>query len=994
MVEPVINPAGARSRTVPPARAARHRILLRTALALGLAVPFRPAPAAASPDDPADATPQAGVPAGVIAARLGEHPEYGRVVFDVPEGEDFHLARKGEQVVVTFGGHGTVADGVGHARNVREVAGGKGRAVITVAPGSRVHALRIGAHVIVDVRDPLAASRTAPQAAASATVPAPARSAEAAAPAESASVLSAPVPPVPVPPVPAPPPVEAAAVPAAVAAVAAVPLPAAGVGPLSLLATRQPPVPGHAGAGLVLPFGPEVGAAAFRTGDQLEVVFDVSRPIDLAGAAADPVFAGARVQVFPDTTVLTMPVDAASTVRLDRRPGGWGIVVGDAPAPAAPIDITASEHTLVLLAGAPGRVVVVADPAGGGVLLVGTQRVSGQAVGLARRSPEFTLEATILGVVVQPASDRVELRSLADRFVVAASDEGGLSLPPASADRRRSLDGAVFTTRFHIPTLPREVLLRRLDEQLAGASAAPALARFPARYAAAQTMLALGMGSEAQALLLLARREDPQHAADADATGLGAIAALLAGRPGEADGLSLPELTGTDDVALWRAARDAMRTEGSPDAASVFAADLGLVLSYPEALRNRLLPLAAETMAQAGPAMREAARALVESLPAEPRLAFARGLLAQGRGDVDGALLVFDGLAQGRDRLLHARAARAATELRLSSGRIDAAQAAEALEQQVVAWRGDAREEQVRMRAAELRAQAGDWKAAMALLRDTATLFPEDRAAIGRQVADDFGRLLALEGPKSPSSLDLVSLVTDNADLLPSGEAATRMGPLLADRLVALDLPSRAGPALERLMANAAAGGPRAEIGARLADMRLEQGDPAAALAALDASAAPGLADDVANRRAMLQARAIARQGDLNRAVAVLAALPTAEAADLRARLLADAHDWPGALAALSQLADMSVPAQGPLTAAQEDIVLRQAGAAAQAGDDATLHRLQAGAGSRLAAGPRRDLFRLLASAPVQATADLPRAASEIATARTAASGLQAISAR
>lgn len=296
------------------------------------------------------------------------------------------------------------------------------------------------------------------------------------------------------------------------------------------------------------------------------------------------------------------------------------------------------------------------------------------------------------------------------------------------------------------------------------------------------------------------------------------------------------------------------------------------------------------------------------------------------------------------------------------------------------------------MRAAELRAQAGDWKAAMVLLRDAATLFPEDRAVIGRQVADDFGRLLAGEGAKSPSSLDLVSLVTDNADLLPPGEATTRMGPLLADRLVALDLPSRAGPALERLMANAAVGSPRAEIGARLSDMRLEQGDPAGALSALDASAAPGLADELANRRTMLQARATARQGNLNRAVALLAALPTPEAADLRARLLADAHDWPGALAALSQLADMTVPAQGTLTAAQEDVVLRQAGAAAQAGDDATLHRLQVGAGARLAAGPRRDLFRLLVSAPVQATADLPRAASEIAMARAAATGLQAIS--
>ncbi len=981
-------------RLAAPACEARRRILVRTALALSLAMLSRPVLAAASSDTPPTAAPQAslgGAPAEIVP-RLGEHPEYGRVAFNVPEDEDFHVARQGERVVVTFGGHPAVADSVGHARNVREVTGGSGRAVITVAPGSRVHALRMGGHVIVDVLDPAAPSRPAPKVAASVTAPV-SQPVEAAVPASagpvplatSAPVLSAPVPPGRIP--------EATAA-VTVPPVAIVPLSAAGSGPLSLLATQQAPTPGQSGAGLVLPFGPEVGAAAFRTGGQLEVVFDVARPIDLAGVAADPVFATARVQVLADSTVLTMPLDEAATARLDRHPSGWGIVLGDTAAVLKPIGISAEEHMLVLQANAPGRVVVVTDPAGGGVLLVGTQRVSGQAVGIARRSPEFTLAATTLGVVVQPASDRVELRSLADRFIVGASGEGGLSLPPSSADRRRSLDAAVFTTRFKLPTLPREALLHQLDDQLASAAAAPALARFPARVAAAQTMLALGMDSEAQALLLLARREDPQHAADPDAAGLAGIAALLAGRPGEVEGLSSAELTGSDDVALWRAVHDAMRTEGSPDAASVFAADLGLLLSYPQALRDRLLPLAAETMAQAGPAGREAAGRLVETFPADPGLAFTRGLLAQNSGDVDGALLVFDGLVQSRDRLLHARAARAATELRLSSGRINVVQAAEALEQQVVAWRGDDREEQVRMRAAELRAQAGDWKAAMTLLRDTATLFPEDRAMIGAQVAADFGRLLAGDGAKPPSSLELVSVVEDNADLLPPGEATTRMAPLLADRLVALDLPSRAGPALERLMASAAAGGLRAEIGAKLADMRLEQGDVASALSALDASAAPSLADDLVNRRVMLQARAIAKQGNLNRAVALLAALPTADAADLRARLLADAHDWPGAFAALSQLADLSVPAQGALTAAQEDVVLRQAGAAAQAGDDTALRRLQTGAGARLAAGPRRDLFRLLTSAPVQAAADLPRAASEIAMARTAATGLQAISAR
>jgi hypothetical protein len=987
-----------------PAYEVRRRLLVRTTLALCLAIPSGPVLAAPPPDappaaaptvaiEPAPQSPDAPSPdapspdAARIAVHLGEHPDYGRVVFDVAPGTAFHVARQGERVVVSFGGHSAVAGATSHVHNIRTVIGGTGQATIAIAAGSRVHAMRTGAHVVVDILDAMPPAKAAPPAPVPATITAATRPADVVAAVDPGPVTPPLPPPLPIPVVSVPLPAPAAA------AAPAVP-PPPGAGPLSLLATRLPPAPGQTGAGLVLPFGLEAGAAAFRVDGQLEVVFDASRPIDLSTVAADPVFGQARLQVLADSTVLSMPLADAAAIRLERRPEGWAIVVDGAAQVPGSIGITPAVQTLVLHAGSPGRVVVVQDPAGGGVLLVGTQREPGQAVGLARKAPEFTLMPTLQGVVVQPASDRIELRSQADCFVVSASGEPHLSLPPASSERRRSLDAAMFTTRFKLPAMPREGLLRRLDDQIAAAASAPALARFPARFAAAQTMLALGMGAEAQALLLLARREDPQHATDPDAAGLAGIAALLAGRSGETEGLSSAELTGSDDVALWRAVRDATLTEGSPDAASVFAADATLLLSYPGALRDRLLPLAAETMAQAGPAEAEAARRLVDALPGEPGLAFARGLLAQRGGDVDGALLVFDTLAQGRDRLLHARAARAATELRLASGRIDASQAAEAMERQIVAWRGDSREEQVRLRAAELRAQAGEWKPAMALLRETAALFPADRDAIGARVAANFARLLAADGGSRPSSLDLVSLVEDNADLLPAGDATARTAPQLADRLVALDLPARAGPALERLMASTEAGAPRARIGARLADMRLEQGNAAAALSALDVSAAPALPEALVAERGMLQARADARLGDLNRAVAVLAALHTPEAADLRAQMLAQAHDWPGALAALSQLSDLVVPARGPLSAAQEDVVLRQAGAAAQAGDNAVLRRLQTDFVGRLAAGPRRDLFRLLAAEPVQAAGDLPRAASEIAMARTAASGLQTISAR
>ncbi len=102
-------------------------------------------------------------------------------------------------------------------------------------------------------------------------------------------------------------------------------------------------------------------------------------------------------------------------------------------------------------------------------------------------------------------------------------------------------------------------------------------------------------------------------------------------------------------VALWRAVAAAMRNVGSPQAAPVFAVEMPLLLSYPPALRDRPLPLAAETLALGGE--HEAAKQLLDSRPADHSLDLARAFLAQEQtfaatGDPKPALRVADRLAQ------------------------------------------------------------------------------------------------------------------------------------------------------------------------------------------------------------------------------------------------------------------------------------------------------------------------------------------------------------
>jgi hypothetical protein len=106
------------------------------------------------------------------------------------------------------------------------------------------------------------------------------------------------------------------------------------------------------------------------------------------------------------------------------------------------------------------------------------------------------------------------------------------------------------------------------------------------------------------------------------------------------------------------------------------------------------------------------------------------------------------------------------------------------------------------------------------------------------------------------------------------------------------------------------------------------------------------------------------------------------DALELRAQLCEQRHDWEGADASLHALALDLVPPTGTFTDAQQDLVLRLASAASQAGDMAVLQELRVGAGLRLPPGPRLELFHALTAQPVQSLGDLARSARETEAAR------------
>jgi len=900
---------------------------------------------------------------GVV--RVADYPGFGRVVFEFPVPTAFEVEEEGDRLLVVFEGAPVVGAASRLPRNLRAIQGGAGSATLVLAPGARFRSYREHNRVGIDVLDP-APSRGKRPAVPNAQASDAPTSADAALPAVAAK---------PTPPAETAPPAMTLGTPQAAPVVPVNQGPP--VNPARAVATAANPER----ASILVPFEPGVGAAAFRRAEAGLIVFDQRVPLDLGAVNGVPAFADASIQLGQAATVLAVPLPANRALALLREPQGWRVTVTDDAAPASPISTDAHPVGLLLKLDSPGHVVSIVDPSTGLALLVGTVNPAsgaGPAIAPTRRAPGFSLMPTWLGVAVEPLSDLIELHVAAAGFVLTSQ----VAIQPAEAVASMP---ETFTRRFDLPDLPPPALLQRLKAQITAAAMAPPRARTADRMAAAQSLLSLGLATEAQAVLALIATEDPAAAADPNLVGLNGIAALLAGRSPESTGLDDPRLDGTDDITLWRGVRDAMR-DTDPDAGRGLARLLPLAGAYPAALRSRLRPLVIEAAVASGQAA-AVAPALAET--DDHTLDFARALKSERDGDTPGALLALDALAAGRDQLIQVRAGVRAAELRLRDGTLTPSRAADALERYAAIWRGDARESRMRLRVAELRTAAGAFRPALETLRDTERLFPELQAAIRAAMAAVFQAMLSQ--PQAVPPLELVALASDYAGLLPIS-SGVNISAMLADKLLALDLPSRAGPMLATLMAAAPTGPARAGIGTRLAQMQVENAAFRDAETALDASNAPGLPEAVIEQRALIRARARAGLGDLSSAIATLVASGTESADDLRATILSQAGNWVGSLAALSDLAAKAVAADGPLSDHMQDIVLRQATSAVQANDSALLAELRRRYGNRLT-GQRADLFHLLAAAPLRSPSDLPRTATELALARVLPDRLQGLAA-
>ncbi|MGD9536921.1 MAG: tetratricopeptide repeat protein [Alphaproteobacteria bacterium] len=730
-----------------------------------------------------------------------------------------------------------------------------------------------------------------------------------------------------------------------------------GEGPAEQIKPAALPVRAEAigdGVRIGFPFAEETGAAVFDRMGFLWIVFATKRELDLAGLDPDGplgrIFVGAEQLDSADATVLRLALAPQIGAQVVRTGNTWSVeLMQGAPRPvhavAVRIEPGANDdgpaRVVLPIAGARSPVRLT-DPEVGDTIIAVPSTSPSVGIAAERSFVQFKVLVSAQGAAVVPAGDAIRLAKV--EAGVALTADRPLAISAHAAAPRESWAEVEEAEAFDEPILfdyarwRRDDLgsLNRARQQLQIAAAdASGAARSERRLDLARLLFAYGLATDALGVLERIAAEDEGAARQPGFLALRGAAHLLGGRYDEAArDLHERALDGYQDALLWRAAL--AEVEGDVERANAaFAASGVAMAALPPDFRRRFELLAAQA-ALAVQDHRQAAKYLDTLKASAPKpaeaaeIAYLEARLHQESGKTEAALAAYDKLASRRDGPVGVRAALAAIEIRLASGELGTDAAIEALERLRTAWRGDAYENQVLRRLAALYADKRDYMNALASLRDAVERFPDapGSAQLREQMFAMMNDLFVEGDAEKLSPLEALGLYYEFEDSAPGGAARGRIVEGLANKLIAIDLLDRAAVLLEKQVAKLD-GNDRARLALRLAEVKLLDGKPEAALDVIRDSASAEMAAPLLQERQRLAARADAALGQPGKGIQRIAGDDSREAAELRVELYWDERNWRAVAAAVERL----YPADGTDLAAlkPEDHARLMRGAVARA---------------------------------------------------------------
>jgi tetratricopeptide (TPR) repeat protein len=754
---------------------------------------------------------------------------------------------------------------------------------------------------------------------------------------------------------------------------------------------------------LHFPWRAPLGAAVYRRGDALWIVFDAKAAIDVSSAPrgraqigrADAFEGGdyAAVRILAPPTVMA----AASAVG-----GTWTVTIGPSVSQQpAQVSIGRDDQTgLAVLtaqvAGATG-VFWVNDPSVGDRVAVVTALPPAKGSSAARTLVDAQILPSAQGLAVSPIADDLQVTS--DGDVVRIGRPRGLALssshfavheaaaelgmPQAAAmpalvdfDGWSKLGSGTFLNRYD-----------QLQEAAAEETAKGKAGGTGARLALARFLAGSELGFEAQGVLNLAAKADQTLLGDAEFRGLRGAARAMTGRYKDAEAdFSSPVLAEDPASALWRG-YVSEKIGDYPGARQQFAAGRRAMGLFAERWRGRFAEADAEAALNTGDlATAREELTLASGLKLEPieaaRLKLLQARLMEAQGQGSSALAFYDQVSNDPYGALSAPATLHAVEIRLKQGVLKPQDAEATLNSLRFRWRGDATELETVRALGQLYLSQGRYRDALEVLRSANGRMPDLPAsiAIGADLTNTFKALFLGGGADGLQPIQALALFYDFKDLTPIGTDGDMMVRKLARRLVDVDLLDQASDLLKYQVDNRLNGVPKAEVATDLAMIDLMAKRPEDALAAINGTRTTLLPSALNARRRMIEARAHVALGGYDAAIELLEGDKSPEAQDVRADLAWRQRSWPEAGALFEAELGARWKNPQPLAGREQGELVRAGVAYSLAGDDKSLARLRAHYGKLAEAGDAPNVLKV-ALAGVDAgqltAADFTRASSD-----------------
>lgn len=738
-----------------------------------------------------------------------------------------------------------------------------------------------------------------------------------------------------------------------------------------------------------------VGAAVFRRGESLWLVFDKKSKIDTGALVRGGKGLVTSVEQVRSNVgaVLRMTTAEGVNPTIKRAGLSWILEFAHQPlAPNSPLQADAQPDSplgarLFISVPEPGNVIAFRDPEIGDNLLV--VPIIPLSHGLPRKwkYPQLHLLATKQGVVIKPIADDVRIRPL--RQGVEITTAGTLQVSRVSAEEKANieLEATRQASAGMVPTGPLSRILdlekwkrnslenfmtTRQSLQFAIAATRSKGTREKARREMMKFYFASGFEAEALGVMETIRSDRPEIENEAEFRLMRGAANWLMERYDLArKDLYHESLDGNDEGTFWRAL--VVAGEGKLQDVAYELRKVGAISTpYPRSIKMPTALKVAEAAVELGD-VKQATQYLEVLMVDSPTRAqrdqinLVAGKLKELSGDVDGAIADWEKVMEGVHRLSRAKAAVARTELLLKLELFTSKDAIEEYEKLRFVWRGDDFEFELLRRLGALYLEERMYREGLTALRQAATYFPDHENAdqVTRQMSDAFLQLYMQDGADVLPPITAIALYDEFRELTPPGTEGDDMIRRLADRLVDIDLLDRAAFLLESQVDFRLSGEKKATVGARLALIYILDRNYDKALESLDKSNVNKINEELVSERILLRAQALIGIEQTGQALELLAPETNLKAEYMRAGIYWRAKNWNEASRSMAKVVrGLKVKSKQALNQDQALAVLSVSIAYTLDGNEAAVSLITANYAEAMLQTQYADAFQLITDPP------------------------------